>query len=550
MKPQQTLARLSQSSVDTGLPFVKVQLKIFPNKPLTLNTGILCRTDHYNHPAATRQTPRKQPKSALAKRGNTVRILISTPVGRTESGQQIDYFPSRWSGSSGEYKVTSFYPFSLAYLSSCLKTRTDHHVKMVDANYYGVDEDEYVDIVTTVSPDILIVEIDSIVYAKQLRIFSRIRQRLPKIVIIGCGPHPTAQPQHALDNGIDFVAIGEFEQSIVNLVRSDLSPSTPGIYPNPRGPLVDIDTLPLPENDDIKRRDYCRLYGSEYREVEMWVTRGCPVMCNFCVVANVYYGRPNFRTRNLDNVIAEIRALQRDIPALEGIFFNEEAHTFNKKYLAQLCDRLIAEGLQNELKFNCMGNYDTLDHALLSKMKSAGYYKIRIGLESLDQDSMQVISHTGLKSNVGKLMEVLTACRELGIKVYGTLSVGTLGATYEKDVQTLDKVAELHRNHLLQEFSLSINTPMVGTPFYEHCERNGWLTRSEMDYDGNYGAIVDLPHYSADQINRAFAYGTNVRTAINEANKASGVHYSSYDRQWCAPVYATSQREIGTGIVK
>ena len=478
-----------------------------------------------------------------------MRILIATPVGRTESGQQIDYFPSRWSGSSGDYKVTSFFPFSLAYLSSCLKERTPHHVRMVDANYYGVDEEEYLTIVTAIAPDVLIVEIDSIIYAKQLRLFKRIREQRPNIIIIACGPHPTAQPQRTLDNGADFVAIGEFEQSIVDLINNDFSPGTPGIHPNPRGPLVDINSLPFPENSDIKRRDYCRLYGSEYREVEMWVTRGCPVMCNFCVVANVYYGRPNFRTRNLDNVVAEIRMLQRDIPSLEGIFFNEEAHTFNKKYLAELCDRLTAEGLNDELKFNCMGNYDTLDPGLLSKMKAAGYYKIRVGLESLDHDSMRMISHTGLKSNVGKLMDVLTACRALGIKVYGTLSVGTLGATYQKDIQTLDKVAELHRDHLLQEFSLSINTPMAGTPFYDHCVKHGWLSNHDEDYDGNYGAMVSLPHYSAEEINRAFAYGTQIRAAINNANKASGIHYSSYDRDWCAPVYATSHRQVGTGIV-
>ena len=70
-------------------------------------------------------------------------ILVTTPVGRTELGDQIDYFPSRWSGSSGKFKVTTFYPFNLSYLTAMLKRDTEHRVRMIDMNYYGVDSDEY-----------------------------------------------------------------------------------------------------------------------------------------------------------------------------------------------------------------------------------------------------------------------------------------------------------------------------------------------------------------------------------------------------------------------
>ena len=475
-------------------------------------------------------------------------IVVTTPVGRTETGEQIDYFPSRWSGSSGEFKVTSFFPFNLAYLSTSLKQNTEHTIKMLDANYFGVDSQEYSDTIIAMSPDVLIVEIDAIIFEKQLRVFKEIRQQLPKIIIIAAGPQPTAQPQYTLDNGADYVAIGEFEESIVKLIKQNFANNIAGIYPNGRAPLIDINALPFPENQDIKRRNYCRLYGSEYREVEMWVTRGCPVMCNFCVVANVYYGKPNFRIRDIDNVIAEIRDLQHNIPQLEGLFFNEEAHTINKAYLHQLCDRLIQEGIHKELKLNCMGNYDTLDRELLEHMKQAGYYKIRIGLESLDKESMKLISASKLKSNYAKLFDVLQDCHDLGIKVYGTLSVGTVGASFTKDIETLDKIKELHEQQLIQEFSLSINTPMMGTPFFEHCEKNGWIKASATGFDGSYGAMVDFPHYSAEKINQAFAYGSKVRATINQNNLAAGIHYSSYDKQWCAPVYATSQRKIGEGF--
>lgn len=477
-------------------------------------------------------------------------ILIMTPVGRTETGQQIDYFPQRWSGSSGEFKVTTFFPFSLAYLSASLKRDTPHQVRMVDANYYGVDSDEYVDIVCQLAPDLLIVEVDSIIFRKQLAVFRRLKETMPGLKILACGPSPTSEPEQTLAGGADFVATGEFEESITGFVINDCQLPSPGIYPTPRTGLVDVNALPLPEDDDIHRRDYCRLYGSEYREVEMWATRGCPVMCNFCVVTNVYYGKANFRTREVSAVIDEIRYLQRTIPDLEGIFFNEEAHNFNRKYVHELCHALIESGLNKELRFNCMGNYDTMDAETLALMQQAGYYKVRIGLESLEPGVMKWISRNGrLKSNQEKLTDVLKNCRDLGIKVYATLSVGTLGASFEQDIKTLDTIKDLHRDGFIQEFSLSINTPMPGTPFYEQARQQGWLIDKSSDFDGAYGAMINLPGYTAEKINQAFDYGSKVRASINARNVENGIRYSSYDRQWCAPVYATSQRKVGEGIL-
>ena len=478
-----------------------------------------------------------------------MKILITTPVGRTNTGEQIDYFPSRWSGSSGQYKVTTFYPFNLAYLSVMLKQQTCHDVRFVDMNYYGVDSDEYIGLITSISPDVLICEIDSIIYKKQLAIFKKIKELIPDVKIIACGPQPTATPTDALDKGVDYVAIGEFEQAILDFIKSDFSPNVAGIYPNERSPLLDIDTLPFPEDEDIKRRNYCRLYGSEYKEVEMWVTRGCPVMCNFCVVANVYYGKPNYRVRNIDNVIAEIRYLKESIPDLEGIFFNEEAHTFNKNFIREFCRRLIDEGLNKELKFNCMGNYDTLDKETLMLMKEAGYYKIRIGLETLDESVMKNISKYRSKSNYKRMLDVLHDCRDIGIKIYGTLSVGTVGSSYESDIQSLNAVEQLHAEGLIQEFSLSINTPLPGTPFFDIAKKNNWLIGTGSDFDGSYGSMVNFPEYTSEDINKAFAYGSAIRERINKKNVEAGIRYSSYDRDWCAPVYATSSRKIGEGIL-
>lgn len=472
-----------------------------------------------------------------------LKILIMTPVGRTDNNEQIDYYPSGWSGNSGKYKCNTFYPYELAYLSSKLKSETEHEIMMIDANYYGVDTDEYVDIVCKTAPDVLIIEVDSIIYNKQVRIIRKLRDMKLQFKLILCGPHPTVFPEQALSDGADYVARREFEESIVNLIKSDFEDNILGIYPNEDAPLVDISKLSLPENDDIKRRNYCRLYGYEYKSVEMFITRGCPYMCNFCVASNIYYGKPNVRIRNVESVINEIKYLKSNIPDLEGIFFNGESNTANRQYVLEICNRLIEEKL-NYLKFSCICNYSTLDEELLKKMKDAGFYKVRIGIESFDNENLKTFK----KASSNKLMEVLNNCRKVGMKVYGTISVGTVGSSYEKDIFSIDKIKEMHSEGLIQEFQTSINTPLPGTPFYKQCFENGWLNDTN-SYDGTGKVMVQFPNYSSEDIQKAFNYATKVKKNIIDINIKKGINYSMYDKIWCKPVYDTTDRKIGEGII-
>lgn len=478
---------------------------------------------------------------------NNLSILISTPVGRTSSGEFIDYFPSRWSGSSGEYKVTTFYPYNLAYLSTYLKAETYHKIKMIDPNYYGIDTEEYLSLIKDELPDVFIVEIDAIIEEKMLVILKEIRIIKNNIIIISCGPSPTSDPQKFLNAGANFIALGEFELSIKNLINSGFDIKTKGIYPNEREELINLDVLPFPENMDIKRRNYCRQYGSEYNEVEIFSTRGCPHMCNFCVIANVYANKPSFRTRSVDSVIEEIKYLKSTIPNLEGLFFNEDSHTSNRKYIINLLNRIIDLNL-NDLKYNCMTNYDTLDYELLLLMKKAGYYKIRMGIETLDETTSRFITKSKIKSNHSKLFEILNITKELNIKIYVTMSIGVINSTLEKDLLSLEQVRLLYENGFIQEFSVSINTPMPGTPFYEQAKENKWFV-SKKTFDGSRYATVKFPNYSVEEIEYAYSKATELRMYINENNqKIRKINYSMYDKNWCKPVYDITTRKVGDKI--
>ena len=314
------------------------------------------------------------------------------------------------------------------------------------------------------------------------------------------GQHPMANPEEVLKVA-DFVCVGEYEFAVLDLVRGKDPKIIPGVYPNSRGELPDINLLPFPEDDDVRRIDYhepnCR-----FRQIQMYGSRGCPRRCNFCAAATLYYDQLNWRPRNIDSIIQEIKELKDKYPEMEGIFFDEETHNIQKNFNIQLSQEIKRSGL-DDLKYEAMCEYISLDEEALVEMKSAGYYKIRFGIET-GSDHVAEQMTLGKKHNLKKLRSILNFGKNIGMLFYGTISVGGLGSSPEEDQKTVDLVYELASNGLMQEIQVSINTPQPGTDFYNSCiEKNLIKTQVTNDkFDGNGHVVVGYPNYRAEEIQK------------------------------------------------
>ena len=170
-----------------------------------------------------------------------------------------------------------------------------------------------------------------------------------------------------------------------------------GIYPNGYRNLLDINSLPFPEDNDVSRIKYFEP-NCEFREVQFYTSRGCPLKCNFCVAANLYYKCPNWRPRKIESINDEIKFLRNKYPEMEGLFFDEEVHNLKKSFVNELCEALCQNNL-NDLKIDAMCEYYTLDEEVLNSMKKAGYYKLRIGIETASERIAKSMK-LGLKFNL------------------------------------------------------------------------------------------------------------------------------------------------------
>ena len=186
---------------------------------------------------------------------------------------------------------------------------------------------------------------------------------------------------------------------------------------------------------------------------------------------------------------------------MEGIFFDEEDHVVNKDFIMKLTQAIIKNKL-NDLHYDAMCGYINMDREMLTAMKKAGYYKLRIGIET----GSDKVAKAALGKKVGrkKLLEVLEIAKDLDIKMYGTFTLGAKGSTKKEDFKTLKLMKELSDKDLLFDYQRSISTPLPGTAYYKWAKENNRLLSQNLDeYDGCH-AIVKLPNYSQKDLMKIY----------------------------------------------
>ncbi|MBN1879065.1 radical SAM protein [bacterium] len=470
------------------------------------------------------------------------RVVIANSVGVDRKGRYIIHSPSRWTTSVTQNPFT-WYPWELAYLSSLLKRETDCDVTFVDGCLEKLDTPRYIEKIVPLNPDYLVMESSTRTIRDDLNMAVQVKQATG-CKLIFCGPHPTVFPEEILKDA-DYVCQGEYELTVLDLLRGQPTDSIPGLYPNPRRTIIeDINYLPWPEDDDVRRIDYGRpgIPGTNYLEIQMYASRGCPFQCNFCVCGNIYYDRPNWRPRDIEDVMAEIHHMKQKYPEMEGIFFDEESHNQDPRHFDRFLDAIIAHG-HNNLKYVAMGSYSTLNTDLILKMKKAGYYQVRVGIETASEKVAEGIGLKG-KFNLTRLRDVLGCARDVGMETYGTFIFGARGSSEAEDAKTISLMKDIVRNKLLTELQVSIATPQPGTPFYRWVDENGYLvSKNWEDYDGGCGTVVSYPHYSKKQIDRMYHQAVDIGRVYRGLQEAH--------RDGWISVFKRAHNRVGTvGIIK
>lgn len=371
---------------------------------------------------------------------------------------------------------------------------------MVDPNILGLNKLETINFLQAHSPDVLILEPSAVDSEEVFEIITFFKKNYKTLSIV-VGAYAQAEPE-LCQKDADFVVPGEYETTVLEIIRSGVKKSDcitiPGLYPTPRESLIDPNDLPWPEDNDISRLDYTEP-GCDYRMIQLYASRGCALACSFCV-APTYYGNRSrtWRPRAPKDVVKEIKYLSQKYNGyFKGIFFNEEAHNTSKEWVADLCNEIIKNKL-NYLKYDAMCMYYNFNDELFKLMQKAGYYQIRFGIETFNQETGKKI-----KKNVKfeKLKSMLQKAKEYGFITFGTSIVGGQNSTFEEDLRTHNLLCSLRDDlKLLDKWQTSIATPQPGTPFYDWVKTHNFLISDDLSRYNGRQTVCKYHNYSAEEI--------------------------------------------------
>ncbi len=299
-----------------------------------------------------------------------------------------------------------------------------------------------------------------------------VRKRYQQIKIVAGGPMPTTCPELFLRGSeIDFVARGEGEETMLNLLKSlESSGDISGVrgiswrmesevIHNPPQPLIeDINSMPMPAYEKVDMRQYASMHewvirGFPLKGVFLLSSRGCPYHCTFCG-ASLVHGR-KIRFRGPENIYGEVKFLKEKY-GIEGVFFCDDTLMVNPGHLLGVCRVMKELGML----WSCFARVDNVKEDLVKEMKKSGCIQLDFGVESGSDRILSGIMKKG--TTVRQAEEAFAICRRQKMRTFANLMMGLPTETESEAYQTLSLAGKLRAN----AYVMSIAMPIPGTELW------------------------------------------------------------------------------------
>ena len=284
-------------------------------------------------------------------------------------------------------------------------------------------------------------------------------------IIMG-GPHVTLLPYEAAAHS-DYLILGEGEVTWKQFLDDYTKGNPQKIYVSDSPPS--LAQIPVPRWDLLKR--HRTMKGA------LFATRGCPYNCRYCNLKQIYHNC--FRTRPIDDVVAEINAIQSSF----FVFWDDNFFT-DKEYAKSLLRTLIPLkrkwAAQTTLK-------DCADNELLDIANKAGCMYLFLGLESFSEDSL-----FDARKDINRIADykpLINRIHSHGIMVQAGIVFGFDSDTAGVFDRTLTACEELG----IDGATISILTPFPKTPIYEKYKSEGRLLTEDWSRYNSKTAVVFTP---------------------------------------------------------
>ena len=342
-------------------------------------------------------------------------------------------------------------------------------------------------------------------FAHDVKVAEALKGENPALRIGLIGAHVAVQRDVALaaSPALDFVCGNEFDFTIREIAEGRPLAQVAGLSYRDgtgelrrtleRAPLEDMDALPWVVDVYARDLDVSR-YVIGYLQhpyVSLYTGRGCRSKCTFCLWPQTVGGQ-RYRTRSVDNVVAEIAHATRLFPQVREYFFDDDTFTDDLPRA-----EAIARGLGRlGVTWSCNAKPD-VPRASLEVLRDNGLRLLLVGYES---GSQTILNNVRKGTRLDRAREFTRHARALGIKIHGTFILGLPGETRDTIEATIRFAQEIDP-HTLQ---VSLAAPYPGTALYREALERGWLeSEGLVDGRGTQASVIGYPHLPRTEIFRS-----------------------------------------------
>lgn len=380
-------------------------------------------------------------------------------------------------------------PLGLGYIAANLE-KSGHAVHFVEAAFYN-DDDLVIDEIIRKGSKVVGISIMISYYGKAFALARQIKQRIPDIIVVVGGPHPSVVPEAFYNEEfIDYVLAGEGEYSFPNLIhaleaqgkeREILLTQVPGLWQRGGIPstsniqrITNLDSLPWPARhlmpmDKYKHRDFNVSFGMHGGNFNIITSRGCPNVCNFCD-HTVFGYKPTLRS--LSDVVNEIEHVAKTYN-IRNFDIMDDTFTLSSERVMEFCEKLLERTMN--LFWCCRLRVTGVTRDMLAMMSRAGCIRFSVGIESIDP---RVLKATNKKICVEEVVRTLKYAKEFGMLTIGNFMIGNLGDDKESVLTTLQFALNTPEIDLP---SYVVLVPLPGTPVFSIAQKNGWIRSFNWD---------------------------------------------------------------------
>jgi len=308
--------------------------------------------------------------------------------------------------------------------------------------------------------------------------------------VIVCSSDSTDHYDKYLDNGCDFVILGEGEQTLLELVAALDKGATDfegiegiafrtengaTVRTKKRAILKELDTLPMAAWDLVNVEAYKTIWMQNhgYFSMNMATTRGCPFKCNWC--AKPIYGN-RYNTRSPQKVVDEIAFLIQNYGPTH-FWMCDDIFGLKPGWVQEFGSLVRERALPFQYKIQSRVDL-LLREDTIQALARSGAKTIWVGAES---GSQKILDAMDKGTQVEQIYEATRLLKKNGIRVAFFLQFGYLNETKEDIRKTVKMVLDL----LPDDIGISVSYPLPGTKFYEKVKtelgvKTNWTDSDEL----------------------------------------------------------------------